>query len=114
MGPGWPTPYNLIVVARNRPITTPSLLAGISGLQQQIARDKTVESVTGPAAIKSSTKDLSQFWPGIKHSVKISDQSKKDLLTLINGLGLAGSGASQLQSGLSQAASGAGQIHGGN
>ena len=28
MGPGWATPYDVIVVAPNRPLTTPSLLAG--------------------------------------------------------------------------------------
>ena len=30
IGPGWATPYDLIVVARNRPITTPALLAKTS------------------------------------------------------------------------------------
>lgn len=113
MGPGWATPYNLIVVANGRPITTPALLAHVYGLQTQIAHNKTVVSVAGPGQINSVSKQLKSFGPGIKHSVKLSDQSKKDLLRLADGLSQAGAGASQLQTGLAQASSGAGQIHGG-
>ena len=40
MGPGWPTPYSLIVVAPNRPVTTPALLAGLDRFQTQIARNR--------------------------------------------------------------------------
>jgi X-X-X-Leu-X-X-Gly heptad repeat protein len=114
MGPGWPTPYNLIVVTRNRPITDPAILAGLSRLQTQVAHDSRDDSVTGPGQINSTSIQLSQFWPSIKKSAKLSDRSKQDLLKLINGLGQAGAGAAQLQSGLAQASSGASQAHGGS
>jgi RND superfamily putative drug exporter len=113
MGPGWATPYNLIVVANNRPITTPALLAGLNRFQQKIAQDKTVYSVSGPGAINSTSQQLQTFGPQLKHSVKVSDQSKKDLLKLISGLGQAGAGSAKLQSGLAAAASGSGALHGG-
>ena len=114
MGPGWPTPYNMIIVASGRPITTPATLASINRLQTQIAASKTVDSVTGPAAIYSTAKQLQKFGPGQVNAIKVSKKSKKDLLTLINGLGQAGAGSAQLRSGLLQAVSGANQLHGGS
>jgi putative drug exporter of the RND superfamily len=114
MGPGWATPYNVIVVANNRPITTPALLASLYRFETKIAHDKTVASVTGPGQINSTSKQLKGFEPGLNHSVKVSDKSKKDLLTLINGLKQAGAGSAQLQSGLASASSGAGLLNNGS
>lgn len=114
MGPGMATPYNLIVVAHNEPITTPSLMTSIERLQTQIARNKSVYSVTGPGAVASTASQLQAFGPSLKHSMAISDKSKKDLLTLIDGLGKAGAGSKQLQSGLAAASTGAGQLHSGS
>lgn len=113
MGPGWATPYNLIVVANGRPITTPALLASLHGFEVQVAKDRRVESVTGPGEINSTSTQLSSFEPSLNHSMQISDQSKSQLLELVNGLKQAGSGSSQLQSGLASASSGAGQLHSG-
>lgn len=114
MGAGWATPYNVVVVANGRPITTPAVLASLTGFQTQLAHDQRVYSVTGPGSITATAKQLSSFEPQLKHSAKISSQSKKDLLKLIKGLGLAGSGSQQLQSGLAAASAGAGQLHGGS
>jgi RND superfamily putative drug exporter len=114
MGPGWATPYDVIVVANGRPITTPALLASIYHFETQIARNNTVDSVEGPGAINSTSSQLQTFGPQLKHSVKISNQSKTQLLQLINGLGQAGSGSAQLQSGLASASSGAGKLQAGS
>jgi putative drug exporter of the RND superfamily len=114
MGPGWATPYNVIIVANNRPITTPALLASIYRFETKIAQDKTVSSVSGPGQINSTSNQLKAFGPGLKHSVKISDQSKTQLLQLINGLKQAGVGSAQLQSGLASASSGAGLLNSGS
>lgn len=114
MGPGWATPYDTIIVANNRPVTTPALLTSIYRFETQIAQDKTVYSVQGPGSINSTSNQLKAFGPSLKHSAKISDQSKTQLLALIHGLGLAGSGSAQLRSGLAVAASGASQVHSGS
>jgi putative drug exporter of the RND superfamily len=113
MGPGWATPYSMIVVANNRPITTPAVLDSVSGFEKQVAQNKTVTSVTGPGAITPISTQLKSFGPGLKGSVKLTDQSMKDLLTLANGLGQAGAGSAQLQAGMAAASSGAGQLHSG-
>jgi putative drug exporter of the RND superfamily len=114
MGPGFPTPYNIIIDPNHRPITDPAVLASINRLQNQIAVNKTVDSISGPAEIYSTADQLKAFGPGQVNAIKVSKQSKKDLLRLINGLGQAGAGSAQLQSGLQQAASGATQLHGGS
>ncbi len=90
MGPGWATPYNMIVVSNDLPITTPKMLASLSAFQLQVAKNKTVDSVTGPGAINPTSKQLATFGPQLNHSAAVSEKSKKDLITLINGLGLGG------------------------
>jgi uncharacterized membrane protein YdfJ with MMPL/SSD domain len=76
MGPGWPTPYNVVVVARSRPITTPALLATLARFQRQIAEDGAVSSVVGPGAINSTSEQLKTFGPQLAHSAKVSDQRR--------------------------------------
>jgi X-X-X-Leu-X-X-Gly heptad repeat protein len=104
----------MIIVAKGRPITTPSLLASINRLQLQIAKNKAVDSVAGPGAILSTSDQLKAFEPSLNHSAAISEKSKRDLVTLINGLGQAGAGSAQLKSGLATASSGATQLNSGS
>jgi putative drug exporter of the RND superfamily len=115
MGPGYATPYDVIVVNPNGPITTRAVLTKIQGFEKQIARDPATASVVGPgASFYSSANQLKSFGPTLTHSANVSKKSKKDLLKLISGLGLAGNGSKQLQSGLAAASSGAGQLQSGS
>jgi RND superfamily putative drug exporter len=114
MGPGWATPYTVIVVSRNGPITTPTLLANVYRFEQQIAKNTKVASVTGPGQIASTSTQLQSFGPQLKHSAAVSDQSKRDLVKLANGLGQAGAGSAQLQAGLAAASTGANKLHSGS
>lgn len=114
MGPGWPTPYNVVVVNPKGPITTAKTLESLDRFQEQVAKDPAVASVAGPGALSAATKPLSQLPKSLKESSKLLVGGKKDLGRLSAGLGQAGSGAQQLQSGLAEASSGAGQLHGGS
>ncbi|HLM84694.1 MAG TPA: MMPL family transporter [Solirubrobacteraceae bacterium] len=114
MGPGWPTPYNVIVANAHGPITTAAELAKLDRLQEQISRQRSVASVTGPGALSAQTKPLGTLPTQLKESSKLLAGGKSDLQRLVNGLGQAGSGASQLQNGLRSATAGAGQLHGGS
>jgi RND superfamily putative drug exporter len=114
MGPGMATPYDLIVAAHNEPITTPALMTSIQRFQTQIANNKSVYSVTGPGSVAATASQLQTFEPSLNHSMAVSDKSKKDLLTLINGLGEAGTGSQQLKSGLAAASAGAGALQSGS
>jgi X-X-X-Leu-X-X-Gly heptad repeat protein len=114
MGPGWPTPYNMIVATPAGPITTAATLAKLDTLQEEIARDPRVASVAGPGALSSQTKALGKLPRSLNESGKLLKGGKSDLGRLVNGLGQAGSGAAQLQSGLRSASSGASQLHSGS
>ena len=114
MGPGWPTPYNMIVLTPAGPITTAKTLAELDQFQEQIARDPRVASVAGPGALSGQTRALGKLPTSLDESGKLLKGGKQDLGRLVNGLGQAKSGAAQLRSGLKTAGSGAGQLHSGS
>ncbi len=114
MGPGWPTPYDVIVVNPSGPITTASVLAKLDAFQAQIARGRRVASVTGPGGLSAETKPLGTLPGQLGESRKLLVGGQSDLKKLVAGLGLAGTGAAQLQTGLASAAAGAGQLHAGS
>ena len=114
MGPGWPTPYNVVIVSNKRPITDPALLKEVRDYQVRIAKDPRVDSVVGPGAFIATSHDLKALPAGLKDSAKLLKGGKKQLATLSKGLGEAGAGATQLQQGLGSAASGAGTLQAGS
>jgi X-X-X-Leu-X-X-Gly heptad repeat protein len=114
MGAGWPTPYTLTVVSNHGPLTKPAVLAEIYKFEQKIAHNKNVSSVTGSGQVYSTSTQLQSFGPQLRHSAAVSDQSKRDLLKLIDGLSQAGAGSAKLQSGLASASSGASQLQSGS
>ena len=114
MGPGWPTPFNILVVSRKRPVTDVALLKQLDAYQAALAKDPRVAGVAGPGELRAQTKDLGKLPKSLKDSGKLLKNGKKDLGRLAGGLGLAGAGARQLQNGLTAAASGAGQLNSGS
>ena len=58
MGPGWPTPYNIVVVSENRPITDPALLRRFDTFQARLAKDPRVASVVGPGSFAATSRQL--------------------------------------------------------
>ena len=114
MGPGYPTPYNIVVSSTTRPITDPALLHEFDVYQSNLAKDRRVAAVGGPGAFAATSKDLSVLPVQLGSSSKLIKSSKKNLLKLQVGLGQATAGVGKLRSGLSDAASGAGQLKGGS
>ena len=114
MGPGWATPYNIVVASKDRPITNAALLRSVDRFQTQIAHDPRVAAVVGPGALITATKDLKKLPKSLNDSKKLLTGGKRDLKLLAGGLGQAGAGAQQLRSGLTDAANGAGQLQGGS
>jgi X-X-X-Leu-X-X-Gly heptad repeat protein len=112
MDPGWPTPYNLVVVSTKQPITAPALLPKVQAFQCSRARDRRVDSVVGPGAFVAKRKDLKALPKGLRSSADLLKGGKNDLGRLENGLGQAGAG--QLRAGLGDAASGAGKLQAGS
>ena len=61
MGPGFTTPFNIVVVSRDKPITDRAMLREIDAFQAKIATDKRVKSVVGPGDLYATTADLKKL-----------------------------------------------------
>ena len=114
MGPGWPTPFNVVVASTTKPITDRALLIELDRFQAAVAKDPRVASVVGPGAIRATSTDLAVLPRKLRESTKLLKGGKRDLGRLEKGLGQAHTGATQLRAGLVSAAGGAGQIHAGS
>jgi X-X-X-Leu-X-X-Gly heptad repeat protein len=110
MGPGFATPFNIVVVSRDEPITDRAMLRRIEGFQETVAGDPRVKSVVGPGDLYATTADLRKLPEQLNSSKKMLKTAPKGLKKLETGLGDAGSGSAELQSGLASAASGAQQL----
>ncbi|UGS36274.1 MMPL family transporter [Capillimicrobium parvum] len=113
MGPGWPTPFNIVIAAKDRPITDQKLLAQIETFQKQLVKDERVASVVGPGSLAPVSRELGVLPKELKSSTKLLKGGKKKLGELQSGLDDAAAGSQQLQQGLSSAANGAGQLQSG-
>lgn len=114
MGPGWVTPFEVIVTKQQGTITTRQFLAEMNRYQQSLAKDPAVDSVVGPGTIATNANQLQGVPRGLHTAAATATKSKKDLKTLIAGLGQAGAGVQQLRAGLSAAAVGASQLNSGS
>lgn len=114
MGPGWPTPYTVVLASSTGPLTTAPMLLDIEVFQQQIAKASAVASVSGPGSLSTQTKPLGKLPGALNESGALLTGGKRELGKLLAGLGLAGAGAQQLREGLGSAASGAAQLHSGS
>ena len=114
MGPGFATPFNVVVVSENEPITDRAMLRKLDAFQEEIAGDARVESVVGPGDLYATTADLKTLPKQLKSSKKMLKTAPAGLERLEDGLGTAGDGSAQLQSGIASAAAGAQQIASGS
>ena len=80
MGPGWPTPYSVVVVSTTAADHgTRAAGAGPRPTSARLARDPRVDSVVGPGAFVSQSKDLKALPAGLEDSAKLLKGGKKDL-----------------------------------
>ena len=114
MGPGFATPFNLVVVSKDEPITDRAMLRKLDAFQEEIAGDPRVKSVVGPGDLYATTADLKKLPKQLNSSKKMLKTAPAGLERLEEGLGTAGSGSAQLQSGIASAASGAQKIASGS
>jgi RND superfamily putative drug exporter len=113
MGPGWVSPFEIVVARNGSPVTTRKFLAQLNRFEKSTGRMKGVASVLGPGALLVNANELQGVPKGLNLSAATAKKSKKDLKKLIAGLKLATDGVAQLRGGLGAAAGGAGQLHGG-
>ena len=113
MGPGWPTPFNIVVASKANPITQRKTLIAFDRFETSLIKDPRVDSVTGPGAFQEKTASLGTLNTQLNKSKKLLKNGPRNLAKLENGLGQAGAGAVELQSGLQSAATGAGKLSAG-
>lgn len=114
MGPGWPTPFNIVIYSEDRPITDKQLLVDIEAFQKKLVKDPRIASVVGPGSLAPVSRELGVLPKKLKESTKLLKGGKKKLGELQSGLDDAAAGSKQLKEGLASAASGAGQLQGGS
>lgn len=114
MGPGFATPFNVVVVSKDDPITDRAMLRRLDAFQEEIAADERVESVVGPGDLYATTADLKKLPKQLESSKKMLKTAPGGLEELEEGLGTAGSGSEELQAGVAAAAAGAQQIASGS
>lgn len=113
MGPGWVSPFEVVVTRSGSPVTTRKFLASLNKFEKRTSHMKGVESVLGPGALVSNANELQGVPNGLNTAAATATKSKKSLKKLIAGLKLATDGVAQVRGGLGAAATGAGQLHGG-
>jgi RND superfamily putative drug exporter len=115
-GAGWATPFE-VTFHTNGPITTEKRLRELKRFQLEMARQRGVQAVLGPASLLDRTAVLRRLTRQIASGGQQLTQLERGLRRLLRGAGAldrglqAGSqGARDLTAGLEQAANGSGQI----
>jgi X-X-X-Leu-X-X-Gly heptad repeat protein len=110
MGPGFATPFEIVVASTESPITDRAMLRKLDTYQARLASDNRVDSVVGPGNLYTTSRELRALPKQLNGSKKMLKSAPAALKKLETGLGTAGSGSKQLQSGLSSPVSGAQQL----
>ena len=105
VGPGWVTPFELLVGVPNGTVSTRTRLDVLNQVQQKIARDPDVAIVVGPGALASQAKTLEQAQQTVASTNNTLGRSAADVGALQASLGQASAGANRVQAGFAEAAS---------
>ena len=107
VGPGWEAPFEIVVVSRKGPITTPGRLALLGRAQRRLVERPGVRAVIGPAPIRRAARPLRAL------GERLASEGPDDLdqLTALGpNLRRAATAVARLRTGLAQAAGGSGLL----
>lgn len=113
MGPGWVSPFEIVVAKHGSPVTTRRFLGQLNRFEKKTRALRDVRSVLGPGSLLANANELQGVPKGLNTAAATAQKSKKDLKVLIAGLQLATNGVAQVRHGLGAAAGGASRLHGG-
>ena len=105
VGPGWLTPYELLISVRDGAITTLPRLNAIAAAQQAIGRDPDVADVIGPGPLAAQARPLAHAQAAVAGTNRKLARSAHDVGALSASLGRAATGAGRVRAGFAQAAS---------
>lgn len=104
LGPGWGSPFEIVVDGRERPMTSPYRLRALAAFERRVEQDPAVEAVAGFSSIERGTRQLA----GLERKLAAQERG---LVRLGRGVAQARGGAEQAAGGLRRAAGGAGTLH---
>ncbi|HWF51528.1 MAG TPA: MMPL family transporter [Solirubrobacteraceae bacterium] len=104
VGPGWLTPYEMLVVVHGGAITTLPRLDALNRAQQAIARDGDVAGVIGPGPLAAQARPLLHAQASVAKTNRNLNRSAHAVGALSSSLGQAVSGAGRVKTGFAQAA----------
>jgi putative drug exporter of the RND superfamily len=107
VGPGWEAPFEIVVVARHGPITTPARLALLARAQRRLVARPGVRAVIGPAPIQEAVRPLRGLGERLTSE---GPDGPRQLSALGPNLRRAAAAVANLRVGLSRAASGSGLL----
>ena len=104
VGPGWLTPFELLVVVHGGAITTVPHLDALATAQRTIAEDPDVAGVIGPGPLATLARPLVHAEATAVDTNRTLNRSARDVGALSTSLGQATTGAGRVKSGFAQAA----------
>jgi putative drug exporter of the RND superfamily len=107
VGPGWEAPFQIVVAAREGPVTTPRRLRLLARAQRRIASQPGVRAVIGPAPIERAVRPLHDLGRRLASSGR---GGPSQLARLGPNLRRAARGVGQLREGVARAAAGSGLL----
>jgi putative drug exporter of the RND superfamily len=109
IGPGWDAPFQVVVVAKEGPITNAKSLAAVDSFQRRLAKTPGVQAVIGPSEATKRVEPLQELGNAVLSS-KGNYGPVKQLGRLGRSLAVAAGGVGQLREGITEASNGAGLL----
>jgi X-X-X-Leu-X-X-Gly heptad repeat protein len=116
MGPGFLTPYKLIVVSNHGPLTERKYLVALDTFERRLRRDRGVAAVQGPGTLRAQTaglKDVGKLAGGIHLAAAGGKKLSNGVGTAVSGSAQLNAGGVKLSKGASDAATGSGKLSSG-
>lgn len=107
LGPGWGTPFEIVMDGGDRPVTEPKRLKALADFQRAVESDPGVAMMVGLSGLERGIRQLSRFphqLDELRHGMTVGQRS---LTRARDGVGLARLNANQISSGFADAAAGA-------
>jgi RND superfamily putative drug exporter len=114
LGAGWAGPYDIVIATSKGTVTEPKRLAAIESWQKDLARDRGVRAVLGPAAIAERTRPAREAPAKLRRLEGALAEGRRDQRRLEAGLEQVATGVSDMRVGLLAAAAGAGELRAGS
>ena len=107
LGPGWVSPFQIVIDGRDRPVTQPGRLKALAAFERSVARDPGVVTMAGLNRLQRSARELSTLPDRLDDLRQDLAAGKRRLTGVGNRVGDAQVGAGDAASGLADAATAA-------